>query len=290
MEGRLIRLAKIIHRIVTLPALIIAAAVQAQPPVSLSEHDFDGLRIESAVTYPADGLWGYINGGADLYLEYGFESLISQRIAWQGQRITVDIYRMSSEKAAFGIFSVQRFRCLKIYVFTDNDCLTSHQYLAAKGPYLVSIVNTVGNTRQEDLTLTLASKLMSKIPDSPLQVPILFSQEMLQPFVASLKMAVGPLGIQNGFPFLEPLLAGFDGFTVWAITVTDDFNKGNLVRIEFANKPDFDRFLSLNSESTPYQTNKSGFTILADSSRDSLSVWVLQGQISPAMQSFLSSQ
>jgi hypothetical protein len=53
-------------------------------------------------------LYDYIDGGAEIFYEYGFAQAIGQRYASGDKSITVDIYEMDNPKAAFGIFSVQR--------------------------------------------------------------------------------------------------------------------------------------------------------------------------------------
>nr|CAI78563.1 hypothetical protein [uncultured Aminicenantes bacterium] len=62
--------------------------------------------------YVKESLYGYINGGAELYLPYGFENLevghFSRTPGTPSREIAVEIYRMASPLGAFGIFSVQR--------------------------------------------------------------------------------------------------------------------------------------------------------------------------------------
>lgn len=62
--------------------------------------------------YVKDSLYGYIDGGAELYLPYGFESVevghFARTPGKPSGEISVEIYRMASPLDAFGIFSVQR--------------------------------------------------------------------------------------------------------------------------------------------------------------------------------------
>jgi len=53
-----------------------------------------------------DDLFLYINGGADIYHEYGFEEVISAEYEQVGAgRISVEIYKMKDTESAFGIFT-----------------------------------------------------------------------------------------------------------------------------------------------------------------------------------------
>lgn len=58
--------------------------------------------------YQGDYLFDMINGGADVYFEYGFEQVVSQ--AYTGitgkSNVKVEIYQMTSKNAAFGIMSL----------------------------------------------------------------------------------------------------------------------------------------------------------------------------------------
>ncbi|MGZ7065033.1 MAG: DUF6599 family protein [Candidatus Aminicenantales bacterium] len=64
-------------------------------------------------TFSRDGLYGYVDGGAEVFLQYGFRdltvfSLIPDKAADPKKAVTLEIYRMDSPKDAFGIFSTRR--------------------------------------------------------------------------------------------------------------------------------------------------------------------------------------
>lgn len=59
-------------------------------------------------TYRGENLYEYINGGAEIFYEYGFIQLAAQTYRLDDRSITVEIYEMEHPKAAFGIYSVQR--------------------------------------------------------------------------------------------------------------------------------------------------------------------------------------
>ncbi len=64
-------------------------------------------------TFTKESLYGYIDGGAEIVLQYGFRDLTvfelaPERPAAPGKSVTLEIYRMASRAAAFGIFSTRR--------------------------------------------------------------------------------------------------------------------------------------------------------------------------------------
>ena len=67
------------------------------------------FKPESEVlSYEPDNLYEYINGGADAYLAYGFQHLITRDFSFQNLKFSVDIYDMGSRINAFGIYTTER--------------------------------------------------------------------------------------------------------------------------------------------------------------------------------------
>ena len=122
--------------------------LHAQEMPVFSEKSLPGITKVTTRQFGHDGLWGYINGGADLYLEYGFEEVVSHQIILDGVIYKADIYRLSFQEAACGIFSVFRFRCRESGVLLAHDCLTPYHYMAAKGVYYLSVSNTTGSEKE----------------------------------------------------------------------------------------------------------------------------------------------
>ena len=50
-------------------------------------------------------LWEFMDGGADIYLDYGFKQIATVEVEQGKNSITVDIYEMKSIEGAFGIYS-----------------------------------------------------------------------------------------------------------------------------------------------------------------------------------------
>ena len=59
--------------------------------------------------FDSENLYNYIDGGAELYLSYGFNLVLKRLYSAQGQPdITVDIFEMTSSYNAFGVYSHSR--------------------------------------------------------------------------------------------------------------------------------------------------------------------------------------
>jgi len=65
--------------------------------------------LDTVKLYKGRELYQFINGGADLYLEYGFQEAATRAFGTGDQAsVFVTLYRMADPEAAFGIFSVTR--------------------------------------------------------------------------------------------------------------------------------------------------------------------------------------
>ena len=59
--------------------------------------------------YDRKTLYDYIDGGAEVYLAYGFKQALARRFARPGHpAITVDLFDMGSSQDAYGVFSFER--------------------------------------------------------------------------------------------------------------------------------------------------------------------------------------
>jgi hypothetical protein len=152
-----------------LAAAILTLSAGAQStlvPRTLS--GMDGVGSVQSRTFTESSLYGYINGGAELYLEYGFDTLMVTEMEVDGSDIKLEVYRMKDPEAAFGIFSVSRFRCNGGAGLTEHICRSAYQLQFCKGPYYVSIINDTGSEADQKRSADLATILVANIAEPPL--------------------------------------------------------------------------------------------------------------------------
>jgi hypothetical protein len=78
----------------------------AQLPEHTEIHGWS--RTDTARIYEGRELFRYIDGGADLFFEYGFRQVLAAEYSNAGGgQITLEIYEMNDPGAAFGIFSIR---------------------------------------------------------------------------------------------------------------------------------------------------------------------------------------
>lgn len=208
-------------KFITLIALFFFTAFGfAQQTFKLKRDVIPGINSIKERNFSKEELWGYINGGADLYLEYGFEQLTVFDIKAGEIDYKADLYKMASPEAAFGIYSISRFKCKESEILTAEDCLTPYQYIAAQGDVYISVSNSTGSAEAQQATIEIARKLLAQIELQAIAKPEIFNHELLASHTSGLKYITGQLGMQNGFVRWESLFAGIKNYQAWISTVT----------------------------------------------------------------------
>lgn len=205
-----------------LPAAILLAltALPASSQASFKPEAFSSLPetsvIESRI-FTRESLYGYIDGGAELYLEYGFDTLFVTELSCRGSELQAEIYRMKDDEAAFGIFSVSRFRCNGGPKLTEHMCRSAFQLQFCKGPFYVSIVNDEGTKADQECANDLASVILSHISEPSFRPDRFFEQDPDEETMRSAVLVRGPLGVFNGIPDLAEIMGQASGYTALII-------------------------------------------------------------------------
>lgn len=188
-------------------AALITVAAGAQSnilPRALSE--MNGVESSQSRTFTETSLYGYIDGGAELYLEYGFDTLLVTEIVIEGSDIKAEVYRMKDPEAAFGIFSVSRFRCNGGEKLTQHICRSAYQLQFCKGPFYVSIINDTGSEADQRRSADLARLMIVNIAEPPFDPGAFYSESVDEETMRGAVLVRGPLGIYNGIPGLSDKL------------------------------------------------------------------------------------
>jgi hypothetical protein len=198
-----------------------------------------GIKIIQSRTFTGESLYGYIDGGAELYLEYGFDTLIVTELTCNGRDIEVEAYRMNDDEAAFGIFSVSRFRCNGGPKLTEHLCRSAYQLQFCKGPYYISIVNGEGTKADQECANSLASVILSHIIEPSFRPDRFFNDLPDDETMRSADLVRGPLGIFNGTPDLSEIMGQETGYS--ALIIKKD--QKNIASVLFDNEKDASDFL-----------------------------------------------
>lgn len=203
-------------------------------------------------------LWGYIDGGADVYLEYGFSKLHLQEVTYKQKHAKVEIYQMKTPEAAFGIFSLYRYKCSPGDSLSRFSCVSAYQVQASRDRYYISVINDNGTPEEKELCMELAGIVLKKIAQDSIEIPAPFSNNIFRPYISGLKFFNGNLGIQNGFSAWAEQFDSYKKCSMYILPVETSAGYAYTGRIRFSDAGNMQDFL-----------NKAGFKT-ADSKVNSI--------------------
>lgn len=204
----------------------------------LTPNELPGVSEKRWSTYNEDQLWGYINGGADIYLEYGFDEVTAQDITWQGETIKVDAYRMTSPLAAFGIFSISRYSCNETGVISAWDCIGRQQVQAVLGNLYLSVISYSGSEAGVELAKQIAHKIAEKYKSNTFSIPKILTDSEINPNLNKIKFIAGQLAVQNAFPSFESVFESLNDYMLWVVPFDVDGVEQTLLLMEFSTEVD----------------------------------------------------
>jgi hypothetical protein len=109
-------------------------------------------------------LYGYIDGGAELFLELGFDQLTLQKYRNGASEFAVEIYRMTDPVAATGIYLMKCGKETRDSAFKARHTLNRHQLMFVRDRYYVTINNLSGADRMAPALLTFADLVAGRLP------------------------------------------------------------------------------------------------------------------------------
>lgn len=175
------------------------------------EGDIPNWNLKDSVeTYLGEDLFMYINGGADLYLEYGFDEVAAGRyMNYQSNSILVDVFKMSSIDAAYGVFTLSSTSKGKPQMLGDLSFLYDYYFDVWKGPYFMRFTANNKDNGMIDTLMLFAKTIVPKISING-KKPQLTQAFNLPGFkITNLKYITGIIGLNNIFNFGHGSIAGF---------------------------------------------------------------------------------
>ena len=114
--------------------------------------------------YNRDTLYDYINGGAELYLSYGFQNVVNRTYVKSGQPdMIVDIFDMGTSQNAYGVFSHAREE--EDATFGQGSQYAAGLLLFWKDRYYISILTVPETIESKKAIFDLARKIETSIAE-----------------------------------------------------------------------------------------------------------------------------
>lgn len=206
----------------------------------IDKNDIPDAKFLSVRTFNGSSLFGYINGGAELYLEYGFDVVSVSELEYKGGRYKTEIYKMNGAEEAFGIFSVSKYVCTGIPDLSKITCQNKYQLQICKGPYYINIINSTGTRSDSIGSLFIGRLITEKIGESEADFSSWLPDIPVEKIRTKCLLAKGRLGIVNGSPDLEDFFQGITDYT--AMILNDPGN--TTISVKFQNKESYNRFIT----------------------------------------------
>jgi len=205
---------------------------QSIPEITAKE--LPGYILDRNECFDGESLWGYMNGGADIYLEYGFETMRVEEFSNENETIKLELFKMDDPISAFGIYGNRTFKCGQSDVIITTDCLNRFQFQLLYGDYYIQVINESGSEKAKQIMISIAELLVKKIERKELILPVKYLTDSLNLSLFDIKLVKGVLGIQNKARDLTDCFLGIADYQIYYAKTIVDEEKVKYYEIVFA--------------------------------------------------------
>jgi hypothetical protein len=152
-------------------------------------------KVENVRVFSRSDLYGYIDGGAELFLELGFDQLSLQKYRSGTNEFAVEIYRMSDPVAATGIYLMKCGKETRDPAFKARHTINRHQLMFVRERYYVTINNLSGADRMGPHLVRFGDLVAARLPADrlPAELKLLPAAGLV---AGSERLVRGPFGLQ----------------------------------------------------------------------------------------------
>jgi hypothetical protein len=173
--------------------LVVAGVATTTLP---ADGEVAGLRRDgSAERFRGAELYGHIDGGAELYLEFGFDEVTVQRYAGEGAALEAELYRMSDADAALGVYLSRCRRETPDPALAARHTVGRLQLLLVRERYLLVLTGDPERPPARAVLLAFAGAVADRLPP-PVEVAAVAWLPTAGRREGSLRLARGPVALQ----------------------------------------------------------------------------------------------
>ena len=152
---------------------------------------------ETSRIFKKTALFNHINGGAELFHEFGFDELIVQNYKHASDEIALEIYTMECPLSAFGIYLKKSGQETPINGISTRNSGNRFQFTILKGSFFIQINNFSGNKKNIPAMVQFSQFLLSQIKET--------SQFKMPDYLHKTNLITGSIRIIRGKYGLEPI-------------------------------------------------------------------------------------
>lgn len=156
------------------------------------------IRSESPQTYRGNDLYLMINGGAEIYHEYGFLNVLgAEYVDGRGRPISLEIYKMKDPVAAYGIYTFKVAYDGKALAIGQESLLEGYYLNFWKGDIQVTVAGWDADDETVKGVVALAKAVDRRLEQTGKR-PELSNLLLSEPLAFSQPRYIrGPLGVMN---------------------------------------------------------------------------------------------
>jgi hypothetical protein len=186
-------------------------------------------------TFISQDLFNHIDGGAELFLEFGFSKLLVQAYGDGSSELTAAVYEMESAAAALGVYLMKMGKETPFPEIPARNSSEDAQLTILKGRYFIQIDNFSDKPAPRATAVSMAAALLARLPDEKAG-PVLDRLPVENRIPGSERLVRGPYGLQPYFTFGEGDILQLNGriFAALAEYVAADGEKYDRLIVPYA--------------------------------------------------------
>jgi hypothetical protein len=186
-------------------------------------------------TFISQDLFNHIDGGAELFLEFGFARLFVQAYGGGSSELTAAVYEMESATSALGVYLMKMGKETPFPEIAARNSSEDAQLTILKGRYFIQIDNFGDTPAPRGTAVSLANALLVRLLDEkPGSILDRLPAEKRVP--GSERLIRGPYGLQPYFTFGEGDILQLNGkiYAALAEYTAADGSKYNRLIVPYA--------------------------------------------------------
>lgn len=205
-----IKFLSIIYFIVLISSLVVFAGDEIYLPQSEAVNGWN--QTDKFKTFMKSDLYGHINGGAEVFLELGFERLTLQYYEYEENEISIEIYRMTDVTAATGIYWMKCGEENRDSTLTVKHTVNRYQLMLQKNRYFVMIYNRSGSGKFKNDIIKMAGIIIDHLPEDQIvpELKLLPTEGLID---KSVRIIRGPYTLQAIYTLGEKDILSLSGKT-----------------------------------------------------------------------------
>jgi len=155
--------------LLTVVGLLALTALASAQSVNLPPTGFapGWAKAEKPEQFQNVDLFNYIDGGAELFLEFGFDKLVVQSYVKEFMELTLEVYQLESPESALGVYLLKSGKETPVKGLSARNTGDRFQITALRNRWFIHVNNPDGLPDAVPAMTALAQKLTDALPEGP---------------------------------------------------------------------------------------------------------------------------